>query len=83
MHAGDQLVSIWLYADDVVPMADNAQDLQSMLDLLNDWCLPNRMSVNSSKSNVIHFRPNSVPRVDFNFTCGAQSILIADKYTYI
>ena len=83
VRAGDQLVSILLYADDVVLIADNAQDLQSMLDLLNDWCLANRMSVNSSKSNVIHFRPNSVPRVDFDFTCGAQSILTADKYTYL
>ena len=41
------------------------------------------MSVNSSKGNVIHSRPNSVPRVDFDFTCGAQSILIADKFTYL
>ena len=45
VHVGDQHVSILLYADDVVLMADNAQNLQSMLDLLNDWCLANKMSV--------------------------------------
>ena len=37
----------------------------------------------ASKSNVIHFRPKSVLRVDFSFTCGAQNILIVDKYTYL
>ena len=83
VHVDDQHVSILLYADDVVLMADNAQDLQNMLDLLNDWCLANKMSVNASKSNVIHFRPKSIPRVEFSFTCGAQNILIVDKHTYL
>ena len=45
VHVDDQHVSILLYADDVVLMADNAQNLQSMFDLLNDWCLANKMSV--------------------------------------
>ena len=83
VHVGEQHASILLYAVDVVLMADSAQDLQSMLDLLNDWCLANKMSINASKSNVIHFRPNPVPRLEFSFTCGAQNILIVDKYTYL
>ena len=37
----------------------------------------------ASMSNVVHFRPKSVPRVEFSFTCGAQNILIVDKYTYL
>ena len=65
VHVGDQHVSILLYVEDVVLMADNAQDLQSMLDLLNDWCLANKMSVNASKRNVIHFRLKFIPRVEF------------------
>ena len=66
---GDQLKSILLYADDVVLLAQNAHDLQYMLDMLSDWCLANRMSVNASKKNVVHFRPNSVTRTSFEFKC--------------
>ena len=65
---GDQLKSILLYADDVVLLAENAHDLQYMLDMLTDWCLANRMSVNASK-NVVHFRTNSVTRTSFEFKC--------------
>ena len=79
----DQLISILLYADDVVLIGGNAHDLQCMLDILNDWCGANRISVNASKSNVVHFRPNSVARTSFEFKCGATSILTADKYTYL
>ena len=46
-------------------------------------CGANRMSVNASKSNVVHFRPNSVTRTSFEFKYGVTSILTADKYTYL
>ena len=58
----DQLVSILMYADDVVLIVETEHDLQCMLDLLNEWCATNKMSVNDAKSNVVHFRPNSVSR---------------------
>ena len=83
VSVGDQLKSILLYADDVVLLAENANDLQCMFDMLNDWCLANRMSLNASKNNVVHFRPNSVTRTSFEFKCGANSILIIDKNTYL
>ena len=54
-----------------------------MLDILNDWCGANRMSVKASKSNVVHFRPNSVTRTSFEFKCGVTSILTSDKYIYL
>ena len=54
-----------------------------MLDILNGWCGANRMSLNASKSNVVHFRPNSVTRTSFEFKCDVTSILTADKYTYL
>ena len=69
----DQLIRILLYADDVVLIADNADDLQCIFEMLNNWYLANRMTVNASKSNVVHFRPNSVSRTsletqnDINF----------------
>ena len=79
----DELISILLYADDIVLMAESASDLQLMLDCLNEWCSSNSMMVNASKSNVIHFRPNSVLKVAWNFKCGEKDLLLTDRYTYL
>ena len=38
------------------------------------------ITVNPSKSNVVHFRPNSVNRTSFTFTCGVHSLNVVDKY---
>jgi hypothetical protein len=58
----DEPVCILCYADDLVLIAENEQDLQCMLDVLSQWCTSNSMVVNANKSNIVHFRPNSVPR---------------------
>lgn len=76
-------VSIMLYADDMVLIADNENDLQLMLDILNRWCIDNRMSVNPTKSQIVHFRPRSVPRTDYKFTCGVQDLQVVDRYVYL
>ena len=57
----NEKLCILLYADDIVLLADNELDLQSMLDLLNSWCKKNKMSVNYEKSQIVHFwaRPSS------------------------
>ena len=79
----DNLISILLYADDTVLISENASDLQLMLTCLIEWCCSNSMSVNTSKSNVVHFRPNSVPRVTCDFKCGEHNVSITDRYTYL
>ena len=76
-------VGILLYADDIVLLADNEKELQDMLDILNNWCVSNNMSVNATKSNVMHFRPNSISRTTFRFTCGQCDLQIIDKYKYL
>ena len=77
------IVSILLYADDIVLIAETAEDLQLMLNCLNEWCSANCISVNASKSNVIHFRPKSVPQIDVQFNCGSHNLDISDRYTYL
>ena len=41
------------------------------------------MIVVCSKSNVVHFRPQSVLRTVFNCTCGTDTLDIVDNYTYL
>ena len=42
-------VSILLYADDVVLVAENEQDLQILIDRVDFWCEKNEMSININK----------------------------------
>ena len=80
---GQGKVSILLYADDIVLLAENESDLQLMLDTLNSWCNDNQMTVNSKKSQIIHFRQHSVSRSTCNFTCGEHDLEIVDRYVYL
>ena len=87
MHKGieidDENICILLYADDIVLIAKNENDLQDMLTMLNTWCVRNEMGIYVSKSNVVHFRPNSFPRSNFVFNCGDCKIEYASKYMYL
>ncbi len=53
---GNKLVSILLYADDMVLVASREADLQIMLDKMYEWCKKWRLKVNKSKFQVVHFR---------------------------
>ena len=79
----NELVCILCYADDIVLIAENEQDLQCMLTVLSQRCSLNSMMININKSNVVHFRPNSVARSDFVFKCGEEVISYTDKYMYL
>ena len=56
----DMNVSILLYADDIVLIAPEEESLQKMLDFVAEWCRKWRMSVNSDKTQVVHFRQHCV-----------------------
>ena len=65
IDVGNEKVCILMYADDIVLLADNEIDLQLMLDNLSSFCLANRMLINPSKSQKVHFRQRTVPCSDF------------------
>ena len=72
-----------LYADDIVLLAETETDLQLMLNLLSDWCCTNLMSINPSKTNIVHFRPRTIPKTNVIFKCGEFNITVNDKYIYL
>ena len=59
---------------DIVLIAENENNLQYMLNMLNNLCESNCMSVNVSKSNIVHFRSNDSNRSKFVFTCGSSTV---------
>ena len=79
----NEKLCILLYADDIVLISDNEQDLQSMLNVLNTWCSFNCMVVNHDKSHIVHFRPNCRNRTTISFTCGDYNLQVVNKYMYL
>ena len=53
---GERKLSTLLYADDIVLLAKNEEDLQNMLDILHKWCIKWRVLINTNKSKCVHFR---------------------------
>jgi len=79
----DDLICILMYADDIVLLADSEHDLQILLDSLSSWCAIKSMNINTTKSNIVHFRKPSVDRTNFIFTCGGATIDTVDSYVYL
>ena len=80
---GQEKVSILMYADDLVILAENENDLQLLLNALSNWRRMNYISVNETKSNVVHFRSQSVPKTNFIFLCCDKQIQLASQYNYL
>ena len=55
---GDLQVSILLYADNVVIVAEKEENLQVMLNTLADWPYRWKTYINKSESRVVQFRKN-------------------------
>ena len=76
-------INILLYADDIVILTDNENDMQQMLNHINEWCKKWRLSVNDAKSKVLHFRRKHIDRSNFDFHIGNVSLSYSDKYKYL
>ena len=48
----DISINSLLYADDMVLISENEEDLQVLLNEMNKWCKKWRMKVNETKTNV-------------------------------
>ena len=46
-------------------------------------CRNNRIDVNETKSNGIHFHTPSLPRTNFDFSCCGKQIRLATPYNYL
>lgn len=83
IDVGDRKLSMLLYADDIVLMADGEDKLQSMLDTLGDWCKRWRVLINTNKSKCMHFRHGNSQRSEFEFRIGNSALETVDKYKYL
>ena len=80
---GDSSLSILMYADDVILLSENESDLQKMLNALSEWCKKWRLTVNETKTKIVHFRPKRTPLTTNVFTLNEKNIEIVSHYKYL
>ena len=77
------LICILLYADDIALLAEKEEDLQSLIDKVNTWCCKNLMTINVTKTKVLHMRKKSRSRSSFNFFCKEHIIDYCNECKYL
>jgi len=83
IDAGNSQIGILLYADDVVLIAPDEKNLQRQLNTVLEWCRKWRLSINETKSQVVHFRKKSMPKSFNNFTFGDKLLGTVSNYKYL
>ena len=54
----EHIVCCLTYADDVLILAENENDLQGLLNFVYEWCKRRMLKINFSKTSVMHFSNN-------------------------
>ena len=80
---GGTPLSILLYADDIILIADSELNLQSLLTRLDQWCKQLGLVISATKSKVFHFRTKNVEKSKEIFQCGATTIEFIHQYKYL
>ena len=71
------------YADYVLILAENENDLQDLLRYVYEWCRKWRLRINFSKTKTIHFRNKGKQRSDFEFKIGDDILEYTSVYRYL
>ena len=79
----DMCISLLLYADDIVLFAPDEEKLQSMLNVVDEWCRTWGMEINSKKTQILHVRNYQRPRSTYQFPCGESLLNYTDTYKYL
>ena len=77
------LINILLYADDIVIFAENEEDLQSLIYIVQVWCEKWRLEVNLSKTNVLHVRSKRKMQSKFLFLFNKRPVPYCKAYKYL
>ena len=72
-----------LYADDIIIFANNAQELQTNLDILAEYCNRNRLVVNTGKTKIMIFRRGGILPRDMKFNYNDVELAIVNKFSYL
>lgn len=82
IRVGNECLSILLYADDVVVMSDNREDLQRMLDIVSEYANDLNVSFSREKSQVLVINGDETD-VDATWRLGNNIISRTNEYKYL
>ena len=82
LQLDDAMISILLFADDIVLITPSARKLQTVLNIFGFMVQKWRLTVNPDKTKVIHFRTSSVTRSNFAFKYGEKHLEYVPTYNY-
>jgi hypothetical protein len=74
-------ISLLLFADDIVLLAESADKLQQMLNQVFYFCSKWRSEVNAKKTEVMIFGPK--PKKKYEWRFGEVKLNVTDKYKYL
>ena len=77
------LVNHLIYADDLVCIAGNEADLQTLMNIVNLWCCKYRIEANLLKTEIMHVRKLLTPRSKTTFKLGNRIVKYCQKYKYL
>ena len=77
------ILTVLAYADDLVLLADSEDKLQKLMDVLTHWCQKWRLSINNSKSGVVHFRRPRSKQTEVKFALAGNVVEVMAQYKYL
>ncbi len=83
VNIGDEWIVVLLYIDDICILTENEADLQKALNIVHDYCTRWNMTVNTDKTQIVHFRTQSKERTGVIFIYGEQNINIVSQYKMV
>lgn len=79
----DLILTVLAYADDLVILTDSEEKMQHLLNVLTSWCKQWRLSINNTKSGVVHFRHSRSARTEYNFELAGKPVEVLTEYKYL
>ena len=78
-----RLVTVLLYTENAVLLAENEEQVKRGLKVLEEWCKEWAVEVNVEKSGVMHMRRRGVKRTVETFFVNDERIGIVEEYKYL
>ncbi len=79
----DIIINVLLYEADLCLIAEDKAGLQLLLNKLDSWCTRWGMKINSSKTKIVHFRPESSHKPGVSYKCVKENLNVVYSYKYL
>lgn len=76
-------ISVLAYADDILLLAENSEDLQRLSDIVYRWSRRWRMLVNIDKTKVVIFRGKRITAPECVIRYGNEIVEVVEGYRYL